>query len=41
MELTRDLLKTNSNYFTNKKMSNKYLFSKKPYGDFAGQVVKK
>ena len=41
MELTMYFgLKTNSSYLINKKMSNKYLFFKKLYGNYASYFVK-
>ena len=40
MEQTIYLIKTNSNYFINKTISNKYLFFKKLYGNYASYFVK-
>ena len=41
MELTMYLNKINCNYLLNKKMSNKYLFFKKLYGNYDSYFVKK
>ena len=41
MELTMYFTKLNSSYLINKKMSNKYLFFKKLYGNYASYFVKK
>ena len=40
MELTMYLKKINSSYLINKKKSNKYLFFKKLYGNYASYFVK-
>ena len=40
MELKFTLLKINSSYLINKKMSNKYLFFKKLYSNYASYFVK-
>ena len=40
MELTIYLLKINSSYLINKKMSNKYLFFKKLYGNYVSYLKK-
>ena len=40
MELTMYFTKINSSYLINKKMSNKYLFYKKLYGNYASYFIK-
>ena len=40
MELTMYFIKINSSYLINKKMSNKYLFFKKLYGNYANYFAK-
>ena len=41
MELTKYFTKINSSYLINEKMSNKYLFFKKLYGNYASYFMKK